>query len=195
MKLIIIRKANKNYLVVGDKEFQISDTNKLINRSIKNKNQRYTPTFSELTTLFKEMFSMDDDDLIVLFRNGLKEYVQAVKKSEQFLSETLALFKVSEIEKDGKHGYLITGSSGQQYLLTKDLKIYAYPTMSYICIVDKDVGQGFTNDRIVNRIYALSNDSRVAKEIYTLKPHATAGATAGAEATAEDNDEIAEGEE
>jgi hypothetical protein len=195
MKLIIIRKANKNYLVVGDKEFQISDTNKLINRSIKNKNQRYTPTFSELTTLFKEMFTMDDDDLIVLFRNGLKEYVQAVKKSEQFLSETLQLFKVSEIEKDGKHGYLITGSSGQQYLLTKDLKIYTYPSLSYICIVDKDVGQGFTNDRIVNRIYALSNDSRVAKEIYTLKPHATAGATATATAEQDVEDDTAEGEE
>lgn len=175
MKLIVVRKGNKNFLVVGDNEFQISDTNKLINRSIKNRSQRYTPTFRDLTALFKEMFTMNDDDLIILFRDGLKEYKQAVLRSEQFLKETLELFKVSEVEKDGRHGYLITGSSGQQYMLTKDLKIYAYPNMSYICIVDKDIGQGFTNDKIVNRIYALANDSRVAKDIYTLKPHATAG--------------------
>ena len=172
MKLVVVRKSNKNFLMIGEEEYQISDTNKLINRSIKNKNQRYTPTFSELTALFKEMFTLSDDELIVLFRDGLKEYQQAVLKSEQFLKETLELFKVSEIEKDGRKGYLITGSSGQKYMLTKDLKIYAYPSMSYICVVDKDMGQGFTNDKIVNRIYALANDSRVAKEIYTLKPHA-----------------------
>ena len=170
LKLIIIRHGNRNFIKVNEREYAIKNTGKLLTRSTLNDRQRDTPTFNELMQFFREDYELTDDELIELFSMGIKEYEEAEEKSEQFLKETLELFKVAEVEKDGKNGYLVKGSSGNQYMLTHDLQIFAYPQMRYICVVDKDLGDGFKNDKIVNRIYALANDSRTAKHIYTLKP-------------------------
>ena len=66
-------------------------------------------------------------------------------------------------------GYLIAGISGQQYFLTKELQIYKYPSMEGVCIVDKSQKNGFRNDRIVSRIFALANDSLIASDVHTLR--------------------------
>jgi len=170
LKLIIVRHGNRNFIKVNEREYPIKNTGKLLTRSTLNTRQRETPYFNELMSFFREDYNLSDDELIDLFSEGIREYEEAEEKSEQFLKETLELFKVSEIDKDGKSGYLVKGSSGNQYMLTHDLQIFAYPQMRYICVVDKDLGDGFKNDKIVNRIYALANDSRTAKHIYTLKP-------------------------
>ena len=104
-----------------------------------------------------------------IFEEGIREYRDAVKKSEEFLNETIKLFNVESTEKDGHKGYLIKGKSGRQYLLTTDCQIYDFKTMKYICIVDKTIGGGFQNDKLVSRIFALANDSMTAEHIYTLK--------------------------
>lgn len=169
LKLKIVRKQSHNYLVLGKEEYKIKNTNRLISKRKEKERRRGRPQFEELVGMFKDLFEFDQKQLIVLFKDGMKEYKEAVKKSEQFLAETLKLFKVSKAEKDGESGYLIKGTSGKRYLLTDKLKIFDYDTMKYICIVDKDLKGGFKNDKIVSRIYALANDSRVAKHIYTLK--------------------------
>lgn len=171
LKLEIIRKNGRNYLLFDEKEYRISNTNKLISYSLKaiaNMNRKASPTFAEMIKIFKDMFKFDDAKIITLFKDGLKTYLVAVKKSEQFLADALNVCDASEIETDGKKGYLITGTSGQQYFLGTDTQIFKYPEMKYICIVDKTLGNGFNNDRLASRIYALKNDSKIANQVYTL---------------------------
>ena len=45
--------------------------------------------------------------------------------------------------------------------------VYDFYSGQYICIVDKSTSQ-VGQDKLVNRIFALLNDSRVAKHINTL---------------------------
>jgi hypothetical protein len=169
LKLTIVRKGKYNFLKLKDRIYRIKDTNRLLVRSTLNNHRMSTPSMKELIDLFSEMFGFSEEQVSDLFKEGLKEYEEAIKKSEQFLAETVKLFNVSEAEKDGHSGYLVTGKSGTRYLITKDLKIFEYNNMRYICVVDKDLGAGLKNDKLVNRIYALANDSLVARHIYTLK--------------------------
>jgi hypothetical protein len=169
LKLTIIKRGKCNFLLTAGKEYRIADTNRLISRSTLNKNQRYKPSFAELIDLFKNLFGMTKEEIILTFTDGIKEYKQAVEKSKQFLSEAIELFNVREVEKEGTAGYLVQGKSKRKYLLTKDCKIFDYDTMDYICIVDKNIGKGFLNDRLANRIFALANDSLVAASIDTLQ--------------------------
>lgn len=174
LKLCIRRNKNKNYIVLDDKEFQISNTNKLISLSYSaindhTWNRRNTPKFGELVTVFKKMFEFTDDEIVQIFADGLKIYKEAIRNSEQFLKEAIEVCKVNEITEGEYTGYLITGNSGRRYLLTDELKIYGYPEMQYICVVDKTLGKGFANDKIASRIYALKNDSFLVSQISTLK--------------------------
>jgi len=48
------------------------------------------------------------------------------------------------------------------------LRVFSYPDMGYICMIDKTVNQtGPTN--LINRVYALHNDSLISKNVKTLK--------------------------
>ena len=89
------------------------------------------------------------------------------------------MFKIAQDEhtlQNGeiKHGYLINGKM-RKYLLEIDNNdiengrhgVYEYPTGKYFCIVDKSTSQ-VGMDRIVNRIFALHNDSLLASQITTL---------------------------
>ena len=70
-------------------------------------------------------------------------------------------------------GYVVNGNI-RSYFVEADLdninrcRVYSYPDMRYICIVDKTPDQQEGVDAIVNRLYALKNDSMLATQISTL---------------------------
>jgi hypothetical protein len=68
-----------------------------------------------------------------------------------------------------KEGYIITGKL-RQYVVanTERCEVYEYPSGRYICIVDKSTAQA-GKDKLINRLYALTNDQALAKDIHTLK--------------------------
>jgi len=168
MRFQIKRLGSRNYLVLGDDEYKITNTNLLVGCSTLNKNA--DNRFGHIIEIFKKVFpDMSDEVLGGAFKEGLKEHEKAVKKSQEFLDEAIKILKVSEAEKDGESGYLVTGTSGKQYLLTRALKVYEYETMKYVCIVDKGLDKGFKNDKIVNRLYALANDSLISSQVHTLR--------------------------
>lgn len=78
-----------------------------------------------------------------------------------------------------REGYIITGTSGKQYFVdasdtatgphNNHYPVFHFPSGGPICIVDKanhlaQVGK----DALVNRLFALKNDTFVAKQITTL---------------------------
>lgn len=166
------RKGNKNYLLFADKELLIRNTGKLINRSSLNQWKRYGLDFNELYQFFKESFKLDDEFVVKMFKSGLREYEEAEKRSRELLEEAIKTFEVKEVTTAWNgteyQGYLINGKKNK-YFLTKGLKIFEYPAMKHLCVIDKSLDNQVHNDKLVNRIYALANDELIAKNVFTLR--------------------------
>jgi len=93
------------------------------------------------------------------------------------LKETEDMFKLqvgTHRLQDGRtaRGYVIKGKKNT-YLLEvhddpdKKNGVYLYPAGNYVCIVDKSTSQ-VGMDKLVNRIYALHNDTMLASQIHTI---------------------------
>jgi hypothetical protein len=174
VKLLIEREANCNFLVVGKKKFRMSDSNRIINKSDINKVRRYdTMTIDEMIELFttKGLFTptMTTSDVASMLKEGFKEHMEAIKKSEELLKGAIKSLKITETQHEGNTAYLVQGVSGKKYILTKGLQIYDADKKGYICVVDKTPSKStFLNDKLVARMYALANDKLVARQIHTL---------------------------
>ncbi|MHC5056946.1 MAG: hypothetical protein ACYTKD_19875 [Planctomycetota bacterium] len=171
LKFRVVRKGGRNYLVNGDENYLIRDSERVVTKSSLNKNRRERLDFAGLLEFFRSSFGLNMDQVIVLFKDGLRANQQAERRSQQLLAEAIKQFGVKKAtataDKKEYEGYLVKGRS-KTYFLTKDLKVFDYPSMRYICIVDKARDAQLTNDKLVNRIYALANDQLVAKDINTL---------------------------
>lgn len=178
MKFPLERKKGKMYLVLDDKEFAIADTHKLIRLSNKQN------IMDVVTTLLdgSAVHNVEADDIKQIIQEGKQAYTAAIEKSKVLLQETEELFGIQpeslEIGGKSKFGYKIKGKI-RTYFLEKDTEIddngqtrgcgvYDYHSGQYICIVDKSTSQ-VGQDKLVNRIFALHNDSRVAQHINTLQ--------------------------
>ena len=95
------------------------------------------------------------------------------------LEDTEKLFNLHKttIDHEGTEltGYMIQGNV-KTYFLQVNLessyenstKVYEFPSMKYLCVVDKSVDRSVSIDRVVSRIYALHNDSLIAQDVNTL---------------------------
>lgn len=176
LKLQVTRLKNHNYIKLGEKNIKIKNTSKIIARSTLNRarRQRYMSLEESIAFFASDIFDpqLDSSDIASIIREGFKEHLLAIKRSEEFLKDAVKNTKAKEAEMMNERGYFVTGISGKQYFLAKSAKVYDVASKSYICIVDKTVGSSFQNDRIVSRLYALYNDSMVARAINTLKVRA-----------------------
>lgn len=174
LKFPLERKKGKMYLVLGDREFRVKNTHKIINL-----HKKYN-IMEVVTSLLDGTVVLDvvADDIKDIINDGKSAYVTAVEKSKLLLSETESLFDLTasdhRIGEDNKFGYRIDGKM-RSYFLEKNYEsedknscgVYDYNTGQYICIVDKSTSQ-VGMDKLVNRIYALHNDALVAQHINTL---------------------------
>ena len=172
MKLPITRKKNINYLVMQGREFRIKDTHKIIEL-------RKARNLVEVLNVFmneKILNGIHHTYIKGLVDAAKKEYITAIDKSKKLLKETVEMFKLEEKDYNlnGKnvHGFLIKGKRHQYVLEVHDdpetkNNVYTYPDGGYLCIVDKSTSQ-VGMDKLVNRIYALHNDSALASQIYTI---------------------------
>tara|TARA_Y100000034_G_C6757841_1_gene337311 strand:- start:202 stop:771 length:570 start_codon:yes stop_codon:yes gene_type:complete len=174
LKFPLERLKGKMYLVLGDREFKVKNTHKIINLS-----KKYN--MIEVVTSLLDGSVVNDvtaNDIRDIIEEGKSAYITAVDKSKRLLSETESLYDLTATdhrvgEKD-LYGYKIDGKM-RTYFLEKNYQnedknscgVYDYNTGQYICIVDKSTSQ-VGMDKLVNRIYALHNDSLVAQHINTL---------------------------
>ena len=174
LKFPLERKKGKMYLVLGDREFRVKNTHKIINLRKKYHIMEVVTALLDGTVVL----DVEADDIKDIIEDGKSAYVTAVEKSKLLLSETESLFDLTatdhRIGEDNKFGYRIDGKM-RTYFLEKNYEsedknscgVYDYNTGQYICIVDKSTSQ-VGMDKLVNRIYALHNDALVAQHINTL---------------------------
>lgn len=164
------RIKNLMYIHLGNKLIKIHDTNKFINLS---KNRSLGAVIDAL--LGKGIVeNVTKDDIKYILDEAKSSYEQSVERSKKLLEETektLNLTKKIDIvmknEVTIKEGYIIQGKLRTYAVDNKDCKVYDYPSGRYICIVDKSTSQ-VGADKLINRLYALTNDSAIAKEVHTL---------------------------
>ena len=106
-----------------------------------------------------------------LVEEGKNRYEKALEKSKLLLEKTMNTLKVTHGNVNGKTGYKVRGISKTDYLVENNLKVWKVngTQMEYKCIVDKTHAGQMGKDALVSRLYALSNDVLIAKDVYTLK--------------------------
>lgn len=165
IKLNIIKEKNKHYIALPNKKIQIKNINSLINNKI--------ITNSEiLKNIFINNTQITENEFKKLIKEGLKEYKEAINRSEELLKETIRILNIKKmkvkIDNNIEECYYVKGKINK-YIITKTLKIYTYPEMRYVCVIDKNANFGIGKDNLISRLYALSNDNFVINDIKTLK--------------------------
>ncbi|KKM93330.1 hypothetical protein LCGC14_1209450 [marine sediment metagenome] len=170
-KLPLERKKNLMYIVLEDSEFKIRDTNRLINmQGIQDLGEIMDVLLGD-----KVIEGLTVEDAKRVLKLAKIEFQDAITKSKVLLEETEKALKIkiqTNIQMDGssvKEGYIVNGKLRQYVVATTDrCEVYEYPSGRYICIVDKSTAQA-GKDKLINRLYALTNDQALAKDIHTLK--------------------------
>jgi hypothetical protein len=172
IKFPIERFKNLNYLVLNDQEYKIRDTQKLLRL------EKAEDIMQVINVLLsgEVVMGIGPDDIKNVIDAGKQAYVDALAKSKELLEHaenTLGVVEQYIEMKDGTSfkGYLIEGKLRTYAVNAHDDRssVYDYDTAQYICIVDKSNAAQVGKDMLVNRLFALHNDSVVATKINTLK--------------------------
>lgn len=177
MKLPLERRNGHNYIVLGKNEYRIHDTNALLR--LENKSDLLNIINVLLNPKIVSGVAIQNMKAIV--KSAKKAHEDAIMRSTRLLEDAENMFNLRKQRirmGNGSYifGYRITGKL-KEYALEIDehdpakgrVSVYDYDSGTYICIVDKSRSQ-VGMDKIVNRIYALANDSLVASQITTLQP-------------------------
>lgn len=170
IQLKLTREKNRNYIVVGEGKYPISDTNKLIDSN--------GGDMIAYAGMLMDITGMPLTSVKELLGECHERYLAAVKKSKELLERTKKMFNVELKTVNGRTGLVLKGNSGNEYLIENNsyddhtnYPIYQIrgTDMEHRCIVDKTLVNQVGEDALVSRIYALANDTYVAKDITTLK--------------------------
>ena len=182
IKLPVIRRNGKNYLLFGEKddqtEYKIKSTSALASLA-KNRRNSYDGYSYRNNKLFNVLLSgraidgLAPKDLKYIVEEGKKEFKRAEKKSLELLEKTIKTLGVTEETHHGVKGYVVKGTKSKYFLSegqdrhTGGCEVRTLPGWNYVCIVDKSLDQAGA-DKIVNRMFALKNDALVANKVHTL---------------------------
>jgi hypothetical protein len=182
VKLPLVRRKNKNFIVLGkdkdQKEFRVKNTNSLINLQHNRKRYRNNHSYSNplIDTLLnpKTVEGLTIADIKFIIKEGKKAYEDAEKKSIELLNKTIKNLGIAQETHHGVDGYVISGKKNKYFLSkggdahTNNCEIRTLPDWKYVCVIDKSLDQA-GEDKLVNRMYALKNDTLVANQIGTLR--------------------------
>ena len=172
-KLFLQRIRNKNHVIIKDKHFKISDTNRLLTLTNAKDMDRVIEVLMDPDTV-----GVSGSDIRILIDEGVRMYAELKKKEQEMLESVTKKLGIERIEHPTLNtsnavieaGYIVKGKL-RTYLVTDEdqPKTYDYPSGSYRCIVEKNSGQYSKIQKILARFYNLVNDSAVVDVIHTLK--------------------------
>ena len=169
-KIGLERDKNRNYISFGeDNKYPVKDTNKLLKLTLAT---NMTNAINVL--LDSEIVGVTGKDIKYILETGKLRLEQERTKEKEMLSSAIKLFGC-EYQEDSMldNGRVVTGYSVKgklrNYIVETDtLRVFEYPTGRYLCMVDKGQNEHANTARLVSRMFALANDSKLAKEITTL---------------------------
>ena len=100
-----------------------------------------------------------------------KERIQAHERSEELLKYAVKITKAERKERAGKWGYSVQGQLRTYFVEEDALRVYEDNKSNngaYFCVVNGRNTTGVGRDGLVTRLFALSNDSMVTKDVGTL---------------------------
>jgi len=168
-KIGLDRVKKRNYITLEKKRWKVANTNRLL--AILNAN-RMSRVISIL--LDEEIVGMKANEIKDILEKGKTALIEQRNRDEEFLQATIQQFGIEKVDNytcnNGKvlSGYVVHGKLRDYVVEETKCMVFEYPTGRYICMVDRGNNEHTNTSRIVNRFYALSNDSKLAKEISTL---------------------------
>lgn len=194
------RKRGKNYLLVPNgetddhgaekyDEVPISGINKLIGCA----RGRYS--IRRFKAVLDTTAPVTDAQYRTLVQSSIRNYLKAVKKSEELLEDTKKLFKVELVDNPwndnrertgiarnhatvsvrGGKFWKVPAKSGAVYYIRDDESLPIFSERgNHICIVDKSSAQmnaTVGRDALVARIYAVALDTHTVQSVSTLRHH------------------------
>lgn len=168
-KIELERNKRRNSVVVGDKKWLIHNTTKLLSVAKAGSMARVISVL-----LDPDVIGMTGDEIKSLMDLGKKALVDQRNRDEELLKSTMEMFGIEKVEEvactNGKvlSGYLIHGKLRDYIVEERKCMVFEHPTGRYLCMVDKGQNEHTNTARLVNRFFALSNDSKLATEITTL---------------------------
>lgn len=178
LKFPLVRKSGNTYIRINKVDYKVRNIHKLVN-IVNDRN------------LVKVAKTLMDDTIVTgiappslsgIVTGAREAYRAAVEKSKLLLKQTEKVFKLTyeankTIGSDGNarrlSGYQVNGTRNSYFVeynpesKNNQFKVWNAKTGAYFCIVDKS-HQQVGVDGLVNRIYALHNDSALANQIHTI---------------------------
>lgn len=175
LKFPLVRKAGNTYIRINKVDYKVRNIHKLVNV----KNERNLVKVAKILMDDKIVSGIAPPSLSGIVSGAREAFREAVEKSKLLLKQTEKVFKLTyEANKTiggGKRlsGYQVDGSRNSYFIeynpesKNNQFKVWNVKTGDYFCIVDKS-HQQVGVDGLVNRIYALHNDSALASQIHTI---------------------------
>jgi hypothetical protein len=165
-----IDSANRKTSMYYVSEYQQSKEGFYVPRDNINRPNPFAVKLTDLLNTYAAGITEEDKKNIVGVINY--ELSEAEKRSEELLKEACALTKSKPGIRDGKPGYIVPGKMRTYFIESEGtLKVWdndPKATNPYFCVVNRGE-QGVGRDALVTRIFALSNDEMMTKQIHTLK--------------------------
>ena len=175
-KIPLLRKSGKNYIVLDGKEYGVADSNRLIR--LEGASYMHEAINTLLNPKVVRLDGPDDIAHIITKGEALHDADKDKNKNSINRVEELFDIAVTKIVNNGtaQRGYVIDGKMSKYFLdigktdketVFDRLRVFSYPDMAYVCMIDKGIDQTGPG-HLINRIYALHNDSMVAADVATL---------------------------
>lgn len=152
--------------------------------------QQFCELFDGDKKSFFNKNEVSNEMLITVINEGVKRKEDAIKKSEKLLKDTLKIVGaklVNDLNIQGKvihEAYVLESKAGNTYAVFEQGNEYDHyggcqvykkvkngENYTHVCIVDRSLGDQVGKDKLVNRLFALKNDTMVADKITTLAGH------------------------
>lgn len=169
-KIGLERDKNRNYISFdGITKYPVKDTNRLLNLL----------TAVDMTRVInilvdQNIVGITGADIKYIIKTGKEALVEERTKEKQMLDSAVKLFNCELLDDtlldNGRtvSGYTVKGKLREYIVDVKTLRVFEYPSGRYLCMVDKGQNEHANTARLVSRMFALANDSKLAKEITTL---------------------------
>jgi hypothetical protein len=174
------REDNKNYAIIRRKKYRIKDINALFDLNKELSVSHIDRLQRTIRLFYKSLDGITPKEIGDIIRDGelkaaelarkiQEDYQKRIKRSESFVRHAIRLTNAQKTHK----GWLVDGKSGMTYFVDNSAKVWTIQDGKqdqYLCIVDDEDSYSsdkvHLNDSIAKRLIMLSNDVKIAKELY-----------------------------
>lgn len=181
LALPVKREKGKNYVLIKGEKYGIKNVRALINLAeLRFYGETDTYLKRTIKQLYKSIRGITPEDIAVLVNEGIirykeikkeeiKQRKELINKSKEFLNYAIKLTKA--VKKKGF--YLVKGKSGKYYKIDLKGGVYLFykGEQQHLCLIDLKrercpVEEAEKNDMIARRLLMLSEDKKVAREVW-----------------------------